>query len=82
VRQTSLTQPHANSYTNGKLKVDDFHVAVIIGWGEENGVKYWTVQNDFGTNWGEQGYIRVLRGVDEASIEWGRYGYCAVAAKF
>lgn len=35
------------------------HALLLIGYGEENGTKYWIAQNSYGANWGDSGYIKV-----------------------
>ncbi|PIO63789.1 papain family cysteine protease [Teladorsagia circumcincta] len=46
------------------------HGVKIIGWGVENGTKYWTVANSWNTDWGEDGgYFRIVRGVDNCGFE-------------
>lgn len=45
------------------------HAVKIVGWGEENGVKYWKIANSWNPFWGEKGYFRIVRGVDECGIE-------------
>lgn len=45
------------------------HAVLLYGWGEENGVKYWEVQNSWGTGWGDSGMFKIKRGVDELGIE-------------
>lgn len=45
------------------------HSTTIVGYGEENGIKYWICMNSYGKDWGENGYYRVLRGENEIGIE-------------
>ncbi|KAK6051842.1 papain family cysteine protease, partial [Cooperia oncophora] len=46
------------------------HAVKIIGWGVENGTKYWTIANSWNTDWGEDnGYFRMIRGVNNCGIE-------------
>ena len=45
------------------------HAVEIIGWGEEKGVKYWSVKNSWGVKWGDQGYFKIVRGENNCLIE-------------
>jgi len=45
------------------------HAVVTIGWGEDNGQKYWLIQNSWGPDWGEDGMFRIAMGTDESGIE-------------
>jgi len=45
------------------------HAVVAMGWGEENGHKYWIIKNTWGPHWGEKGYFRIQRGTDECGVE-------------
>jgi len=55
--------------STGFLDVD--HEVSIVGWGEQNGVKFWRVRNSWGTYWGENGFFRIVRGVNNLAIESG-----------
>lgn len=41
---------------------------LAIGYGEENGIDYWLIQESRGRNWGESGYLRLKRGVSSDGI--------------
>ena len=45
------------------------HAIEIVGWGEDNGKKYWWIRNSWGTDWGIDGYFRMVRGKNICLIE-------------
>jgi len=53
--------------STGFLETD--HEVSVVGWGEQNGVKFWRVRNSWGSYWGESGFFRIVRGVNNLAIE-------------
>lgn len=45
------------------------HTIKIIGWGEEDGEKYWLCVNSWNADWGEKGLFRIRLGSNECGIE-------------
>jgi len=54
------------SYSGGIITSNDCgtnldHGALIIGYGEDKGQKYWLVKNSWSTTWGDNGYVKIAR---------------------
>jgi C1A family cysteine protease len=69
----ALNADQLQTYTSGIFDSSDCstqvnHGITFVGWGVENGVKYWIIKNSWGTDWGENGYFRIKRGVNMCGI--------------
>jgi len=45
------------------------HAIKMIGWGVEDGVKYWLCVNSWNEEWGDGGLFKIRRGTNECGIE-------------
>lgn len=45
------------------------HAIKLIGWGVENGAKYWIAVNSWNDGWGDNGTFKILRGSNHLGIE-------------
>jgi cathepsin L len=66
-----VTDPFANYHSgvfydpdcqSGEMNLD--HAVLIVGYGVEEGKKYWLVKNSWGASWGDKGYIKMARDRD------------------
>jgi len=70
-----ISVPQALEDYTGGIYCDDtgdmniVHDISVVGYGEEDGNKFWLVRNSWGTHWGEEGFFRVCRGTNNIAIE-------------
>ena len=75
VADTSVFQSYSSGViTSSKCGTNLDHGVLIVGYGEESGIKYWLVKNSWGTSWGDEGYVKIERS-DSTNDE----GICGIA---
>ena len=45
------------------------HAIRVVGWGEENGIKYWIIANSWSQDWGIGGFFKMKIGIKECQLE-------------
>jgi C1A family cysteine protease len=50
------------------------HGVLVVGYGVENGIKYWLVKNSWSSTWGDAGYVKIQR-----SDSTNDAGVCGIA---
>eukprot|EP00727_Mastigamoeba_balamuthi_P010118 m51a1_g5729 hypothetical protein (313) ;mRNA; f:1129217-1130155 len=76
--KSGIIQNGPECYQTEQGYVGPDHAVTLVGWGVENGVKYWLIKNSWGSWWGEpkdfrkggegEGFFRVSRGTDACHV--------------
>lgn len=70
-RSDAFMQYAGGIITDESCGTDVDHAALAVGYGSENGIDYFIVQNSWGADWGEHGYVRIgaVEGVGICGIQ-------------
>jgi len=62
-------QFHDGGIHNAPQCNDDInHAILIVGYGEDNGIPYWIIKNQWGPSWGDNGFFKLIRGQKRCGI--------------
>ena len=75
--ENSFANYKSGVYNKCKKVKEGNHQVLAVGWGTQNGKKYWLVKNSWGTNWGEKGYFKIERGSNIQNTN-GKTGMCGI----
>lgn len=50
------------------------HAVKVVGWGTDQGIKYWLCQNSWSTAWGDKGFFKIERGNPLLQMETNHMG--------
>merc|ERR1712226_128378 len=73
----SNIQLYESGIYNGWCTPATNHGVLVVGYGTENGEKFWKVKNSWGNSWGENGFFRLER---SESIGIGKCGIATRAS--
>lgn len=71
---TQLWWPYTGGIMTGCCNTEVDHAVLVVGFGEEDGQKYWLIKNSWSESWGEKGYIRLERGTNQCGITYAAVG--------
>eukprot|EP00178_Gracilaria_changii_P004920 TRINITY_DN17995_c1_g1_i2.p1 TRINITY_DN17995_c1_g1~~TRINITY_DN17995_c1_g1_i2.p1 ORF type:complete len:104 (+),score=13.96 TRINITY_DN17995_c1_g1_i2:26-313(+) len=66
-------QYYSGGVLTGSCGTNLDHGVLAVGYGTDNGTKFWKVKNSWGPSWGEEGYIRIER------VDGTAAGKCGIA---
>lgn len=74
---SSAFQFYSSGILNSGCGANLNHGVLLVGYGEEDGEKFWRIKNSWGKEWGENGYIRISR----KDLNTKSVGMCGITKK-